>query len=112
MSDPRCSFYLRTAVGDGRYRYTRISIANQAGNGYIVTPTPPVVGDLIYLRDQIEGGPSGTFRVVERSWVHSSWGSHDWPYTEPQPLVGPMLDLIVEAAEGPFANEALAGGDQ
>lgn len=100
----RCIFAERTAV-DGGFRYDRISIANRDGDGYLRTPMPPVVGDLIHLRDISEDGPRGMFVVVARQWSYSSWGSTDWPYGEAESKQGPMLDIIVERAEGVYQDE-------
>jgi hypothetical protein len=100
---PRCQFYERVKVEDG-YRYDRININGPNGFGRFVTPHPPVVGDLISLWDADEKR-GGTFRVVERAWHHSSYGSTDWPYGSPTSKEGPLLDIIVEVAAGPFVDE-------
>jgi hypothetical protein len=101
---PRCQFYERAAV-DGGYRYDRINVESPSGFGPLVTPYPPAVQDLIHLWDSHEKR-GGTYRVVERAWHHSSYGSVDWPYGSPASKEGPLLDVIVEAAEGPFVDEA------
>ncbi|WP_019059995.1 hypothetical protein [Streptomyces prunicolor] len=100
---PRCSFYERTPV-EGGYRYEKISIKSPRGDTHMVTGHPPLVGDLIYLRDMVKER-GGQFRVIDRSWLHSSWGSTSWPYDQPASSVGPLLDIVVEATEGPFVNE-------
>lgn len=100
---PRCSFYERTPV-EGGYRYDKISLTNPRGDTYLETDQPPLVGDLIFLSDAVSER-RGQYQVVERSWLHSSWGSTDWPYGEPASTTGPLLDIVVEAAMGPFADE-------
>ena len=100
---PRCSFYERTPV-EGGYRYEKISLMNPRGDTSLETDHPPLVGDLIFLSDATSER-RGQYRVIERSWLHSSWGSTDWPYGEAASTTGPLLDVIVEAAEGPFVDE-------
>ncbi|MFE2164903.1 hypothetical protein ACFXB3_07485 [Streptomyces sp. NPDC059447] len=101
---PRVSFYERTAI-QGGYRYRKISINNRHGDTHLHTLHPPVVGDLIQLWDATERR-GGMYQVVARQWLHSSYGSMDWPHGESSPNVGPLLDIVVEAAEGAFRDEA------
>lgn len=101
---PRCQFYERVEV-EGGYRYDQINVNGPTGFDPLVTPHPPAVGDLIHLWDAYKKR-GGTFRVVERAWHHSSYGSTDWPYGSPVSKEGPLLDIIVEAAVGPFVDEA------
>jgi hypothetical protein len=103
--DVRCNFYRRTPADVGLWRYDHINHSDHTGDGYLTTPHPPLVGDLIGLYDPTTK-KGGVYRIVERSWTHSSWGSANWPYGEPRPKVGPLLDLIVETAQGPFHDEA------
>jgi hypothetical protein len=100
---PRCQFYERVPV-EGGYRYEMFSINGPAGAGRLVTPYPPAIGDLITLWD-VHERRGGSFRVADRAWHHSSYGSTNWPYGSPVSKEGPMLDIIVEAAEGPFVGE-------
>ncbi len=100
---PRCQFYERVQV-EGGYRYDMINLNGPAGYGRLVTPHPPATGDLISLWDAHEKR-GGAFRVLERAWHHSSYGSTDWPYGSPASKEGPLLDIVVEAAEGPFVGE-------
>lgn len=100
---PRCQFYERTAV-EGGFRYSKISLNGPVGVNSFVTPYPPSVGDLITLWDVVDRR-GGVFRVVARSWMHSSYGSMDWPYAAPTSKQGPMLDIVVEAAEALFVDE-------
>ncbi len=98
-----CHFYVRVPVGD-QFRYDRVNVSGPQGDSTLHTEYPPLVGDLIHLYDK--QGHQGQFRVIERAWMHSSWGSFNWPYGEPRSKVGPTLDLIVEPADGLFVNEA------
>lgn len=100
---PRCQFYERVAV-EGGYHYDMISINGPGGYGRLVTPHPPAKGDLVSLWDAFNDR-GGMFRVLERTWHHSGYGSTDWPYGEPTSKEGPMLDIIVERADGPFVDE-------
>ena len=97
-----CTYYLRTpAAGhDGQtgYRYDFVDTSRFHNTlTQILTLHPPQVGDLIHFD---EG-----YRVVERSWSYSRYGSTNWPGGEPMQTVGPDLTLIVERFDGPFVNE-------
>lgn len=104
---PRCMFAVRVPAGDGKFWYQRIDIASPSASVGIEMAYPPAVGDLITLWDrrgpQPEGGP--IFRVTDRLWSHASWGSANWPYGKNEPSEGPMVDIIVEPAEGPYRDE-------
>lgn len=105
---PRCSFHVRTEVRSHppAYRYAQVHVRSGAWDGGTVRmPTPPVVGDLIWLTDE-SGKHTGTHRILERSWQPAMPGSADWPLGAPHPRVGPLLILIVEPARGPFRDEA------
>lgn len=103
---PRCQFYERVQV-EGGYRYDRIGIKGPDGFGRFVTPYPPAAGDLISLLGRWNAGEErgGTFRVVERLWLHTGYGAAAWPHGSAASQEGPLLDVIVEAAEGPFVDE-------
>ncbi|WAZ20194.1 hypothetical protein STRCI_001293 [Streptomyces cinnabarinus] len=100
-----CSFHIRTPAEVGQFRYDHVNIGSPHGDGKLHTPYPPQVGDLIHLWDPFEK-KGGTFEVLARQWLHSSYGSTNWPVLAQQPTVGPLLDLIVQPAEGVFRNEA------
>ena len=106
---PRCHFAVRYPAGEGKWRYQPISIAGPGGGYTLDTAWVPQPGDLISLwdrsgdRPQPDGGP--VFRVVDRLWSHASWGSANWPYGKNEPQEGPMVDIIVEPAEGPYRDE-------
>ncbi|MEU3399455.1 hypothetical protein [Streptomyces filamentosus] len=104
---PRCSFHVRTEVhaDPPAYRYSQVHVPSGAGDiGVLRMPTPPVVGDLIWLVDE-SGEHTGTHRILERSWMPSLPGSADWPTGSAHPRVGPVLVLIIEPARGPFRDE-------
>lgn len=105
----RCSFYERVSVAGGGWHYDRIALRGPNGGDYLVTPWPPVVGDCLFLSDDQR---SGLFQVIERQWMHPSWGSTNWPYDKPEPLVGPMLDCIVEPHDGLFVDEVVRPEDE
>lgn len=101
---PRCAFYVRTAVAGG-FTYDRVHVRLPDGMSRQALAHPPAVGDLIAL-------PGGVFRVAERCWHHSDYGSMDWPLIELHAKTGPLLDLIVDAADGPFLDQVvLDSGD-
>jgi hypothetical protein len=103
--DVRCNFYRRTPADVGLYTYDPINHSAHRGDSYLHTPHPPLIGDLIALYDP-HTKKSGVYKIIARAWNHSSWGSTNWPHGEPRPKVGPLLDLIVETAPGPFHDEA------
>lgn len=107
-SRPRCSFYVRYPEDEG-WRYEAVFMSTPTN--YLVTDHPPSVGDHIHLRGQTEE-TKGQFVVVARSWLHSAWGSTNWPYGEDESTVGPMLDIIVEPSKGVFVNEVIRDEDE
>ena len=100
-----CSFYIRTPAEEGQFHYDHVNISSPHHDGKLHTPHPPQVGDLIHLWDFVKK-QGGTYEVLSRQWLHSSYGSMNWPVLEQQPTVGPLLELIVEAAEGVFRDQA------
>lgn len=106
----RCHFQVRARAGDGQFHYEAISLYNPRGDGYLHTPHPPAVGDHIHLWD-VATKRGGNHRVIARAWLHSSYGSTNWPHGRDAPIVGPILDLIVEAADGPLSSESPTGED-
>lgn len=101
MSDPRppgarVAVHIRTATAQG-YTYESVHFHP---HGRLETPHPPALGDLIHLPDQ-----KTSHRVINRAWSYPQFGSAAWPYG-PEATEGPLLDLIVEAAIGPFTDEA------
>lgn len=96
----RCSFFARTQVTEDpvTYRYTPAQIGGRERDR-LFTNDPPPVGDLIVLID-------GVYRVLERCWVYSEYGSHDWPFHQPEPLSGPLLQIVVEKTDGLLRMEA------
>ncbi|MFB7359651.1 hypothetical protein [Streptomyces gardneri] len=108
---PRCTFHVRIQVSADpvAYRYEPVYVVAGAQDSIgLRMPTPPSVGDLIWLVDEGEKH-TGTHRVVERSWNPSSRGSVDWPWDAAHPKVGPLLQLIVVPDNGPFRNEVTDG---
>lgn len=68
----------------------------------------PAVGDLVELPHVAEaGGPmvSGTFRVTGRYWSYAQYGSLSWPFRSPDPCPPASLDIFVEKAPAPYADE-------
>jgi hypothetical protein len=104
-----CHFYIRTLAGDNNCRYWRYTLVGQdapPGDAW-VTWWPPAAGDLVTLfghgGEALPGGPA--FRVLERSWSHPAHGSVNWPPGKDEPDRGPILDIVVAAAEGLFRDE-------
>lgn len=105
---PRCAFHVRTTVSDGpppTYHYEQVHLSGWDHDGRLHTPHPPQVGDLIFLWDDLKKN-GGYYRVIERSWLHAAYGSTDWPHAEMSPKKGPLVDIVVEPAEGIFRGEA------
>lgn len=111
-SYPRVRFHVRFPAGDYRWRYEPVSIRNPEGAGFVPLEYPPAAGDLISLWDEGDEELRGTFRVLERMWAHSERGSADWPYGEREPRSGPLLEIVVEPADGPCRDEAPLCGYQ
>lgn len=104
MLTAQCCFYVRTPAAEpGTYYYDTRMVRNGSHDGMLNTAYPPHVGDLIHL--DFIASTGGTFRVLQRAWRHSSYGSANWPVGNAEPAVGPFLDVIVEAADGPFDGE-------
>lgn len=102
----RCTFYIRTpAPLPGEYYYERVDLATRH-NGELHTPHPPDVGDLIHLWDTVTNR-GGTHKVIARRWLHSAYQSANWPAEAAEPLVGAVLEVIVEPADGPFRDQVL-----
>jgi len=103
---PQCWFSVRTPVDGGLFRYDRrYTEAGGDRDGCVPFLIPPSTGDLVLLWNA-DDRSCATYRVVERDWSYAAYGSGAWPYGERTPLVGPILQIIVEAAEGPFRDEA------
>lgn len=100
-----CRFCVRTPAGDGQFTYEPVNLDSARFDGRLRTAHPPLPGDLIFLWDSIKR-EGGVFRVIERCWHHAGFGSTYWPVLEQFPAEGPGVDIIVEAAEGPFRDEA------
>lgn len=113
--EARCGFYRRTKVTDApTYRYDMIWVDGW-DPGRLVMPHPPAVGDLIYLNHRCGPGEedlTGNYVVVTRSWIVVSYGSGAWPYGEPHPNEGPLLNIIIEPAKGPFLDKAEGDPDE
>jgi hypothetical protein len=106
---PRVKFSVRRPAPGGQWHYETLYFQSRQGNTILPLEYPPAVGDLIVLQLQPApayqaGGP--VFRVLERMWVHAMYGSPDWRYGEDGPRTGPLLDIIVEPAEGLYRDEA------
>jgi len=105
-----CDFYLRTPAGDdpaGPFHYRHIWPESYGGDGTLDLPSPPAVGDTIWLSETRPAGARGLFVVVGRDWRAPHYGSPAWPYGTPRPERGARLQLMVEQAPpGPFVNEA------
>lgn len=109
---PRCSFAVRYPAGNGKWRYQRVSVDSGPLAGYAPMTSPPIPGDLITLHgrpgSRPEEGP--VFRVVERMFTYPSYGSGSWPYGKTKPEEGPLIDFIVEPAQGLYRDETDACG--
>lgn len=102
---PLCTFYDRTIAPDGLYHYQQIMISAPEGCGRRTMAHPPAIGDLIFLYDEIRKC-GGQYRIIARDWSHPSYGSAGWPYGQAMPTIGPLLNMIVERAVGPFSDQS------
>lgn len=102
MLPTRCHFYVRHRV-DGGYHYASFDPGTPE-SPFIPLSTAPQVGDLVWLYDRATKAGT-THQVLERSWQYPEYGSRNWPHGAPGPTVGPMVEIIVEPAEGLFRNE-------
>lgn len=101
-----CMFYVRELVSEEpTYRYRLVSHHSPRGDGRLRTDHPPIVGDFVFLYDK-QAQVSGGFTVIARSWSRSSYGSINWPVGKDAPVVPDLLDIVCEAAVGPFVSEA------
>jgi hypothetical protein len=87
------------------FDYESLYVDGFANDGHLHTPYPPAVGDTIGLHAR-NLDLDGVFRVIARDWTPVQYGSANWPHGQQRPKAGPILQLIVELAEGPFQNEA------
>ncbi|WP_262059698.1 hypothetical protein [Streptomyces sp. STR69] len=101
-----CSFYIRTPAENGQFYYDRVNIGSPHADGKLHTSDVPQIGDLLHLWDTLKK-QGGKYEVVARQWLHSSYGSTNWPVLEPQPTVGTLLELVVVPAEDIFRNQVL-----
>lgn len=109
MSAVRCQFYVRLPRENGQWRYESMCLSGWHGDMMLHTPFPPAAGDRILLGEPASARPEpfhGVFEVLARQWMHSGYGSGDWPYGQPEPSSGPELMIIVQPADGIFVNEA------
>jgi hypothetical protein len=101
-----CHFYLRRSQPNGgRPVYEPLRIDGWEQSGALTTWHAPQRWDLIYLKVR-NSALDGVYRVLERSWRQPAYGSVYWPHDKQMPTTGPALDLIVEAADGLFDDEA------
>lgn len=104
----RCSFYRRTKVSDTpTYQYDHITVDGYDPGAHYLTH-PPLVGDSVYLNHRPSPGDedlTGGYVVIARSWTFTEYGSADWPRGEQYPNEEPLMDVIVEAGEGPFIGQ-------
>ena len=108
---PCVKFAIRYPAGDGTWRYVSVVQSTYVSTAFPPLQHVPAVGDLVSLYDQSNEEARGIFRVLERMWMYSSYGSADWPYGQREPSTGPLVDVIVEPADGPYRDEAPICGE-
>lgn len=109
-----CNFAVRRPAAGGGAHYEPLYFQTWHGNTFLPLTHPPVVGDLIVLQpDPSPAYETGDlfFRVIERMWTPTQYGSMSWKYGTPMPAEGPALDIIVEPADGLYQDEALEDPD-
>lgn len=98
MKGTTCQLFERIPV-DGGHRYEHVD--GNGEHGYdLRLPEAPAVGDFVSL-------PGGSFRVVARAWLPTHYGSTNWPYGKAEPEHLTMMSVILERAEGLFADEVV-----
>lgn len=100
-TDPYTSFMERYTGADGNYGYLEL-LVDATFLGYRMSH-PPLVGDLVVLRD-LRDGNTKSYRVVDRRWTYPQYGSHHWPTSDTDPSFGPRLEVVVEAAGELYSN--------
>ena len=70
-----------------------------------VSPLVPQIGDLVSM-------PGGTYRVIDRSIQYNAYGSPNWPSGQARPQAGPLVQCIVRAEGGLFADQDLHADSQ
>ena len=103
------NFCERTIIAPGAaspYRYSGLRVPHHYNARDYLMNFPPMVGDWIYLAvEPVE--ESGMFRVIDRYWQSSGYGSDYWPYGERTPVTPHKLELIVVRSKtGPYRLEA------
>jgi len=98
-----CKFIVQVANGR-KFTYEPIDIKGPLHNGALRTATPPLVGDFIGLTDRNKKH-SGVFKVLARQWMHSSYGSYNWPMTEVESNMPPVLEIVVQKAVGHITDD-------
>ena len=101
MNVARLSFVIRepTALA-GQYRYRTAYVHNEGGHGY-PSAFVPRIGDLIHIP-----APSTKMgRVYDVVWLWPAYGSQAWPHTL-LPKDGPIVQVFVDEARGPYVDEA------
>lgn len=102
MNVARLSFVIRTPAGDGKFNYLTeyTHTWGSDGSGY-PSVFVPRIGDLVHLPP-----PSAKMgRVYDVVWLWPGYGSQNWPHT-PLPQVGPIVQVFVDQAGGPYVDEA------
>ena len=103
-----CTFYVRLPKADGFFIHERININTPMGIGSMRTSNPPEIGDCISLYDSFTKR-GGVFKVIARQWMHSSYGSANWPVTETESKMPPSLSIVVVKQEH-HVTEDYSGG--
>jgi hypothetical protein len=100
--DATCWFYVRTPVpGKTTFRYEMVHQYTYGTDSWN-TVHVPAAGDLVSFRDD---GHTGVYRVLARDWMYPAYPSGSWPYSEKYPDHGPIVQIIVEQAEGLFIDQ-------
>lgn len=116
MSTPELaevSWYVRRPAPEGGWYYDHIDVRSPGGSAQPVRFVP-AVGDVVTVggEDPGTGKTSGTFRVIDRTWLYPSWGSMNWPHGQTEPTRGPMVQILMEEARGLFVDERTRPEDE
>lgn len=106
FSHAACGFTLRELADNGYHRFTPLTVRTPRGDGRIRTTMPPIVGDTVFL-SCTDRDLSNRYRIIDREWMHPSWGSVLFPIDGGiRDGGGASLDYLVEkVGPGWYATE-------
>ena len=101
------SWYVRRPAPEGGWYYDNLEVASPLHCSSTPTRHAPTVGDIVTIggHDPGTGLKSGTFRVLQRTWLYATYRCPNWPIMQYEPNRGPMMQILLEEATGLFIDE-------